>query len=55
VVVVTENGASFLFVTDSTTGTVGAFQVNLVDGSLSPLTGGTGLPKGSSAEGISAY
>jgi 6-phosphogluconolactonase (cycloisomerase 2 family) len=54
-VVVTENGASFLFVTDSTTGTIGAFQINLANGSLSALNGGSGLPVGSSAEGIAAF
>jgi hypothetical protein len=54
-VVATEDGASFLYVVNAATGTVGAFQINLADGSLSALNGGSGLPVGSSAQGIAAY
>jgi 6-phosphogluconolactonase (cycloisomerase 2 family) len=54
-VVATEDGASYLYVVNAATGTVGAFQINLADGSLSALNGGSGLPVGSSAQGIAAY
>ena len=50
----TEGGASFLYVVDAGNGTVGAFQVNLTNGSLTPLTEGSGLPT-SAAQGIAAY
>ena len=50
-----EDGASFLYVVDAGTGTVGAFQINLVDGSLTPLVGGAGLPAGHGAQGLAAY
>jgi 6-phosphogluconolactonase (cycloisomerase 2 family) len=46
---------SFLYVVNAGTGTVGAFQINLADGSLTPLTGGMGLPAGRSAQGLAAY
>src|SRR6185312_9143402 len=42
-------------VSNAGTVTVGAFQINLVDGSLTPLTGGMGLPAGRSAQGLAAY
>ena len=51
----TENGSSFLYFMDAGSGTVGAFQINLADGSLTPLTGGGGLPAGRSAQGVAAY
>lgn len=50
----TEGGASFLYVVFAATGTVGAFQVNLTNGSLTPLTGGSGLPTFAD-QGIAAY
>lgn len=50
-----ENGASFLYVVNAGNGTVGAFQINAADGSLSPLTGGQGLPASRSAQGLAAY
>lgn len=50
----TEGGASFLYVVEAGTGTVGAYQVNLTNGSLTPLTGGSGLPT-PAAQGIAAY
>jgi len=53
--IATEGGASFLYAVDAGSGTVGAFQINLVDGSLTPLTGGMGLPAGRSAQGLAAY
>jgi hypothetical protein len=37
--VASEGGASFLYVVDAGTSTVGAFQVNLANGSLTPITG----------------
>jgi len=45
---------SFLYVVDAGTGTVGAFHIN-GDGSLTPITGGSGLPAGRSAQGLAAY
>ena len=50
----TEGGASFLYVVDAGTGTVGAFQVNLTNGSLTALIGGSGLSP-TAAQGIAAY
>lgn len=49
-----EDNASFLYVVDAGTGTVGGFQINLMDGSLIPLAPGTGLPL-TSAHGLAAY
>jgi hypothetical protein len=49
-----EGGASFLYVVSAGSGTVGAFQVNLTNGSLTPLTGGSGLPTAGS-QGLAAY
>lgn len=50
----TEGGASFLYVVEAGTGTVGAFQVNLTNGSLTALIGGSGLSP-TAAQGIAAY
>jgi 6-phosphogluconolactonase (cycloisomerase 2 family) len=50
-----DGGSSFLYVVNAGTGTVGAFQINLVDGSLTALSGGMGLPAGRSAQGLAAY
>ena len=50
----TEKGASFLYVVDAGTGTVGAFQINLTNGSLTAITGGSGLPT-NSAQGLAAF
>jgi 6-phosphogluconolactonase len=50
-----ENGTSFLYVVDAGTGTVGAFRINLGDGSLTAITGGMGLPANRSAQGLAAY
>jgi hypothetical protein len=36
------------------TGTVGAFRINLVNGSLTAITGGSGLPT-TAAQGIAAF
>lgn len=55
---VAEDGASFLYMLNSGSGTVGAFQVNLADGSLTPIgpAGGyAGLPAMMSAQGLAAY
>ena len=51
----TENGSSFLYFMDAGSGTVGAFQINLTDGSLTALTGGGGLPAARSDQGVAAY
>lgn len=48
-----EGGASFLYVVEAGTGNVGAFQINLANGSLAPLNVATGLP--SAAQGLAAY
>jgi 6-phosphogluconolactonase (cycloisomerase 2 family) len=48
-----EGGNSWLYVVNSATGTVGAFQINR-DGSLSPITGGGGLPV-RALEGLAAF
>jgi hypothetical protein len=50
-----EAGASFLYVLAAGTGTVGAFQVDVITGALTPVTGGGGLPVGRSAQGLAAY
>src|SRR5215469_2128297 len=49
-----EGGLSFLYVVEAGSGTVGAFQINLADGSLTALTAGTGLPT-PAAQGLAAY
>jgi 6-phosphogluconolactonase len=48
-----DGGLSFLYVVDAGTGTVGAFQINTTDGSLTPIIGGSGLPF--AAQGIAAF
>lgn len=48
-----EGGASFLYAVEAGSGTVGAFQIN-GDGSLTSITGGSGLPFGS-AQGLAAF
>ena len=53
--VVSDSGASFVYVLFSGTGTVGAFQVNLGDGSLTPLMAADGLPINDAAQGLAAY
>jgi 6-phosphogluconolactonase (cycloisomerase 2 family) len=53
--VVADGGASFLYVLDSGTGMVGAFQVNLGDGSLTALTAVGGLPVNDAAQGLAAF
>jgi len=47
-------GVSFLYVVDAGTGTVGAFRIN-GDGSLTAITGGSGLPANRSAQGLAAF
>ena len=49
-----EGTASFLYVVDAGSGTVGAFQINLTNGSLTAISGGSGLPT-FGAIGIAAY
>ncbi|HEY6270964.1 MAG TPA: beta-propeller fold lactonase family protein [Terriglobales bacterium] len=49
-----EAGASFLYVVDAGSGTVGAFQVDVITGALTPVTVGGGLPT-FSAQGLAAY
>jgi 6-phosphogluconolactonase len=48
-----EGGNSWLYVINSAAGTVGAFRIN-GDGSLTPITGGGGLPV-RSLEGLAAF
>lgn len=52
--VASEGGVSFLYAVAAATGNVAAFQIDPVTGSLSPLTGGGGLPT-TSAQGLAAY
>ena len=52
---VAEGGTSFLYVLDAGDGTVGAFQVNLRNGSLTPLAAVGGLPASDGAAGLAAY
>ncbi len=49
-----EGGASFLYVVEAGSGTVGAFQINPTNGSLTAISGGSGLPT-VGAIGIAAY
>jgi len=49
-----EGTASFLYSVNAGSGTVGAFQINLTNGSLTPIAGGSGLPT-VGAIGIAAY
>lgn len=48
-----EGGASFLYVVEGGSGNVGAFQINLSSGSLTPLTAAGGLPP--TAQGLAAF
>ena len=48
-----EGGASFLYVVEAGAGNVGAFQINLTNGSLTPFTAASGLPF--SAQGLAAF
>jgi len=48
-----ENGASFLYAVEGGTGNVGVFQINLTNGSLTPLTAASGLPP--TAQGLAAF
>lgn len=50
----TEKRASFLYVVDAGNGAVGAFQIDRTNGSLTALTGGTGLPS-AHAQGLAAF
>jgi len=50
-----EAGASFLYVVEAGTGTVGAFQINLTNGSLIPLSAASGLPSTAGAQGLAAF
>jgi 6-phosphogluconolactonase (cycloisomerase 2 family) len=52
--VASEGNNSWLYVVDAGTGTVGAFHIN-GDGSLTAITGGSGLPAGRSAQGLAAF
>lgn len=47
--------SSFLYVLDSGSGTVAAFQVHLADGSLASLQTVSGLPVNDAAQGLAAY
>lgn len=49
-----EGGASFLYTVEAGSGTVGAFQINLTNGSLIPLSAASGLPT-FGAQGLAAY
>jgi 6-phosphogluconolactonase len=49
-----DGGASFLYAIQALSGTVGAFQINLTNGSLTAISGGSGLPT-VGATGIAAY
>jgi 6-phosphogluconolactonase (cycloisomerase 2 family) len=51
--VASEGSNSWLYVVAAKTGTVGAFHIN-GDGSLTPITGGAGLPT-TSAQGLAAF
>ena len=48
-----EGGDSFLYVVEAGAGNVGAFQINLTNGSLTPFTAASGLPF--SAQGLAAF
>jgi len=50
-----ENGAEFVYVLDAGTGTVGAFRISQANGSLTALSGGSGLPVGAGAQGLAAF
>jgi 6-phosphogluconolactonase len=49
-----EGHTSFLYTVDAGTGTVGAFRIN-GNGSLTAITGASGLPAGRSAQGLAAF
>jgi 6-phosphogluconolactonase len=49
-----DGGASFLYVVDAGTGTIGAFQINQATGALTAITGAGGLPT-FTAQGLAAY
>jgi 6-phosphogluconolactonase (cycloisomerase 2 family) len=51
----TEGGASFLYAVAAGSGTVGAFQINLTNGSLSALTSGSGFPGTTFPQGLAAF
>ena len=51
---VQDGAASFLYAVEAGTGTVGAFQINLANGSLTPITGHGGLPN-KGAQGLAAF
>jgi 6-phosphogluconolactonase len=48
-----EGGASYLYVVEGGAGNVGAFQINLTNGSLNPFAPASGLP--STAQGLAAF
>jgi 6-phosphogluconolactonase (cycloisomerase 2 family) len=51
-----EGGASFLYVVDAGSRTVGAFQINLTNGSLTTVTGSGTFPVSTiSPQGVAAY
>jgi 6-phosphogluconolactonase (cycloisomerase 2 family) len=50
-----DTGASFLYVIDAGTGTVGAFQIDPATGALTAITGGGGLPLNRAAQGLAAF
>jgi 6-phosphogluconolactonase len=52
---VAEGGASYLYVLDAGDGTLGAFRVNLGNGSLTLLSTVGGLPSAGGAAGLAAY
>jgi 6-phosphogluconolactonase len=49
-----EGGASFLYVVEAGNGTVGAFQIDSTNGSLIPLSTGSGLPA-TAVQGLAAF
>jgi 6-phosphogluconolactonase (cycloisomerase 2 family) len=51
---VTDGANSFLYAVNAGNGTVGAYQINLTDGSLTAITGSNGLPP-AGAQGIAAF
>lgn len=53
--VANEGGHSWIYVVAAGTGTVGAFSISPTNGSLTPITGGGGLPSGRSAQGLAAF
>ena len=56
--IATEGGASFLYVVAAGSGMVGAFQINLTNGSLTPITGSSvfpGFPGTTFPQGLAAF